>query len=94
MNTAISWSALVAGLVALLAGGLLAASILRPLHRVEQAVAASAQGDLTARVETGGRDEIGRLAAGVNQMAAAVGAAGGGCGSGLWPTLPTNCARP
>lgn len=70
VNSAIAWSALVAGLVALLAGGLLAASLVRPLHRVEQAVDRIRQGDLGARVDPVGRDEIGRLAAGVNQMAA------------------------
>lgn len=69
INRAILLSALVAGAVALLVGGLLLASILRPLRRLEAGVAQVAQGDLQARVPVNGRDEIGRLATGFNQMA-------------------------
>ena len=72
VNRAVLLAALAAGLVALAAGALLAASILRPLQRVEQTVAAIAQGDLSARVHNQSRDEVGRLAAGVNTMAAAL----------------------
>lgn len=72
VNSAIGWSALAAGLVALLAGGVLVGSILRPLHRVEQAVERIKEGDLDTRIEPISRDEIGRLAAGVNQMAASL----------------------
>lgn len=72
VNRAVLLAALAAGLVALAAGGLLAASILRPLQRVEQTVARIAQGDLTARVTNRSRDEVGRLASGVNAMAAAL----------------------
>jgi two-component system OmpR family sensor kinase/two-component system sensor histidine kinase BaeS len=70
MQQALWISALVAGGVALAAGSLLAASILRPLRRVEATVETIARGDLAARVTPVGRDEIGRLAEGVNLMAA------------------------
>lgn len=69
MNRAVLWSALLSGLVALVAGGLLVNSILRPLRRVEQAVAQVAQGDLSVRIENAGADEIGRLAVSFNAMA-------------------------
>ncbi len=72
VNQALLLAALAAGLVALAAGALVAASILRPLQRVEQTVARIAQGDLTARVQYQSRDEVGRLAAGVNTMAASL----------------------
>lgn len=63
-------AALVAGVVAVASGSLLAANILRPLRRVETTVETIAHGDLAARVQPIGRDEIGRLAEGVNKMAA------------------------
>lgn len=72
VNRAVLLAALAAGLVALAAGALLAASILRPLQRVEQTVARIGQGDLAARVVNNSRDEVGRLAAGVNAMAASL----------------------
>jgi two-component system OmpR family sensor kinase/two-component system sensor histidine kinase BaeS len=69
INTAILVSALAAGLVALVAGGVLVASILRPLRRLEEAVAQVAEGNLDVTVETTGRGEIGQLAANFNRMA-------------------------
>jgi signal transduction histidine kinase len=65
--------------IALLAGGvlvltlllcaLLAATIVRPLRRLSAAALRAGEGDLTARVPEGRRDEIGRLARAFNQMA-------------------------
>jgi two-component system OmpR family sensor kinase/two-component system sensor histidine kinase BaeS len=72
VNRALTIAAIVGAVVALLAGSLLAASILRPLRRVELAVEQVATGDLAARVTPTGSDEIGRLAAGFNQMASAL----------------------
>lgn len=69
INWALWLSAGVAGTVALVAGGLLAASILRPLRQLEQAVAQVAQGNLDARAPVKGRDEIAQLATSFNQMA-------------------------
>ncbi|MGL4648312.1 MAG: ATP-binding protein, partial [Caldilineaceae bacterium] len=70
VNRALAIAALAAAAVALVAGGLLAASILRPLRRLETAVARVAKGDLTARVPAPGADEVGRLGATFNSMAA------------------------
>ena len=72
VNRAVLLSALAAGLVALLVGWLLVASILRPLRRLEQGVAQVAAGDLEARVEVSGRDEIAQLATSFNTMAASL----------------------
>lgn len=70
VNRAVLVSALAAGAVALLVGWLLVASILRPLRRLETGVAQVAGGDLRARVEVVGNDEIARLAGSFNSMAA------------------------
>ena len=72
VNRAILWSALTAGLVALLAGAFLLMSILRPLRRLKAGVSAVAAGDLSARVVDPGSDELGRLARDFNSMAAAL----------------------
>jgi two-component system OmpR family sensor kinase/two-component system sensor histidine kinase BaeS len=72
INRAILLSALAAGILALLLGGLLVASILRPLRKLETGVAQVAQGDFRARVEVRGGDEIGRLAQNFNSMAASL----------------------
>jgi two-component system OmpR family sensor kinase/two-component system sensor histidine kinase BaeS len=69
INRALWWSALAAGLVALAAGGALAASILRPLHRLEKAVEAVARGEFDVQSPVSGSDEIAQLARGFNQMA-------------------------
>jgi two-component system sensor histidine kinase BaeS len=65
--------------IALLAGGVLAltlllcallsATIVVPLRRLSSAALAAGEGDLTARVPEGRRDEIGRLARAFNRMA-------------------------
>ena len=72
VNRAVLLSALAAGLVALLVGWLLVASILRPLRKLEEGVAQVAAGDLEARVEVSGRDEIAQLASSFNTMAASL----------------------
>lgn len=70
MNRALVISSLIAGAVALLVGSLLAYSMLKPLRALEKGVMAVAQGRLDTQVPVHGRDEIGQLAAGFNQMAA------------------------
>jgi len=69
-------AALVAGAAALLAAAVLAvvlvAQLSRPLHRLIQATARIAQGDLAHRVPVRTRDEIGRLGRAFNDMAAAL----------------------
>jgi two-component system sensor histidine kinase BaeS len=64
--------ALLAGgvlLVTLLLCALLAATIVRPLRRMSTAALRAGDGDLTARVPVGRRDEIGELARVFNRMA-------------------------
>lgn len=56
--------------VALAASLLLARRVTRPLHEVEAAARAIAAGDFSRRVAVTSEDEVGRLTAGVNQMAA------------------------
>jgi len=70
MSQALIISSVVAGLVALLVGSLLAYSMLKPLSALEKGVMAVAQGRLDTQVAVHGRDEIGQLAAGFNRMAA------------------------
>lgn len=50
-----------------------AAALVRPLMNLTQAVQRIGEGDLDARVSVDRRDEIGRLAAGVNEMAQRIG---------------------
>ncbi len=56
-------------LIALIAGTLFAAVILRPVRSLSTATAALAGGDLAARVQVGRADELGRLGANFNSMA-------------------------
>ena len=56
--------------VALAASLLLARRVTRPLHEVEAAARAIAGGDFSRRVAVTSEDEVGRLTAGINQMAA------------------------
>lgn len=72
LNGAILLAALAAGVVALVAGAFLVSSILRPLKRVERAVDQIARGQLETRISPLPSDEIGRLGAGVNQMASSL----------------------
>lgn len=69
---AIWWSGAVAAAVALAAGSLLLVNILRPLRRLQGGVHQIAAGDLSARIDVQGRDELGELAAGFNHMAASL----------------------
>ncbi len=57
-------------LAALLASLLLARQVTRPLHQMESATQALASGDLSRRLSVTSEDEIGRLAASINRMAA------------------------
>lgn len=50
-----------------------AAAIVRPLTKLTQAVQKIGEGDLDARVDVARKDEIGKLAAGVNEMAQRIG---------------------
>ncbi len=73
VRRSIALSALVSAGFALLIGAALMINILRPLRKLESGVAAISRGDLAARVEeTGRRDELGRLAANFNHMAASL----------------------
>ncbi|QIG41589.1 HAMP domain-containing histidine kinase [Nocardioides anomalus] len=56
-------------LVTLLLSALLAATIVVPLRRLSAAALRAADGDLTARVPEGRRDELGRVARAFNRMA-------------------------
>jgi PAS domain S-box-containing protein len=56
-------------LIALIAGTLFAAVILRPVRSLSTATAALAGGDLAARVQVGRADELGRLGMTFNSMA-------------------------
>lgn len=68
--TRATWlAALVAGSVALVVGGFLAYSLVRPIQRLTSATRAVAQGDLAQRVPVNSNDEIGDLATSFNTMA-------------------------
>jgi PAS domain S-box-containing protein len=64
--------AFAAFLVVVMAGAWLASTMVRPLKRLTEGAEAIGAGDLDHRVEVRTRDEIGRLAATFNEMAAAV----------------------
>lgn len=64
----LAFGALLVGAAAL-AGFAFGGTIVRPLRRLAAATAAMARGELSTRVETGRRDELGRLALGFNAMA-------------------------
>lgn len=61
-------SAAVAGLLALLLGGLLARTLTQPLRELTAATKAMAAGQFDQRVSVRSRDEIGQLAVSFNQM--------------------------
>lgn len=64
------WAAgLVSGAVAIVVGGVLAGSILRPIRDLTTAARAIAGGDLSRRVPRRSRDELGQLSQSFNQMA-------------------------
>jgi signal transduction histidine kinase len=70
VNRALIWGGIGAVAVALALGTLLAWRITTPVRRLTQAAERLATGDLSSRVAEGAGDEIGRLAATFNQMAA------------------------
>ena len=66
-------AALIAVLLALGTAGIIARGILRPVAAAGAVAREIAAGDLSARVEAGGRDELGRLAGELNRMADSLG---------------------
>jgi signal transduction histidine kinase len=69
LNQGIWVAALIAGLIAIGLGILLVRHITAPLRRLQAAAHAIATGDLSQRVETTSRDELGDVARAFNQMA-------------------------
>jgi signal transduction histidine kinase len=63
---------IVGGVAAIALGGLLAWTIVRPLGRVTNAARRVARGELEARVQTEGADEVAELGQAFNSMAAAL----------------------
>jgi signal transduction histidine kinase len=72
LNQGVLLAAVVAGLVALLLGALLVQQIIAPLRRLQSAAHAIAGGDLSERVATTSRDEVGEVSRAFNQMAEAL----------------------
>ena len=72
VNRAIFLAALAAGAVALILGALVVRQITSPLGQLAQATGRVAGGDLGVRVSATGSDEVGRVAAAFNQMAASL----------------------
>lgn len=69
VNIAIISSAVIAGIIALIIGGILFFQITAPLRQLRKAAAAISQGDLNQRVAIRSRDEIGDLGEAFNAMA-------------------------
>lgn len=72
VNRAIWLAALGASLAALVAAGVLAYGLLRPIRTLTAATSAIARGDLAQRVAVTTRDEIGELGQAFNRMAASL----------------------
>lgn len=72
VNQAILWSGLIAIVIALFLGLLLARRITRPISQMTEATHAVAAGDLSQQVPVTSEDELGRLARDFNQMAQAL----------------------
>jgi signal transduction histidine kinase len=72
LNQAIIWAGLVAVLVAMLVGLVLARRLTHPLRQMAQATQAIAAGDLDQQVPVTSQDELGQLAEDFNQMAHAL----------------------
>jgi two-component system, OmpR family, sensor histidine kinase BaeS len=68
VQTAILFSGITAALLALVVGGVLARTLMRPIHALTDATHAIAEGDLGRQVEVDGEDELGDLAIAFNQM--------------------------
>ena len=71
-RTATLVTALLAALVALGLGAVVTARLVRPLRRMTRRVERLGAGDFAGRLPDAGRDEMGRLAAGINDMAARI----------------------
>ena len=69
VNRAVLSSVIIAALIALVLGAVLAFQITAPLRQLKKAAAAIAQGDLSQRVHIRSRDELGDLGQTFNQMA-------------------------
>jgi signal transduction histidine kinase len=69
LRSALLIGAAVAFIAALLVGGLLVRSIVRPVQALTAAAGAVAAGDLDVRAQVAGQDEIGRLGGAFNTMA-------------------------
>ena len=65
-------TALLAALVALALGAAMTAALVRPLRRMTRRVERLGAGDFSGRLPDAGPDEMGRLAAGINDMAARI----------------------
>jgi signal transduction histidine kinase len=72
LNRGVLLAAVVAGLAALLLGAVLVQQIIAPLRRLQSAAHAIAGGDLSQRVATTSRDEVGEVSRAFNQMAEAL----------------------
>lgn len=72
VNQATLLAALIAGLIALILGGIITWGITHPMRELTQATHAITTGDLSQRVSIQSKDEIGDLAAAFNQMAEAL----------------------
>ena len=71
-RTATLVTALLAALVALALGAAMTAALVRPLRRMTARVERLGAGDFSGRLPDAGPDEMGRLAAGINDMAARI----------------------
>ncbi len=69
VNRAVLSSVVIAAVIALILGAVLAFQITAPLRQLKKAAAAIAQGDLSQRVHIRSRDELGDLGQTFNQMA-------------------------
>lgn len=70
VQTAILFSGITAAVLALVVGGILARTLMRPIHALTTATHAVAQGEFGHQVEVDGEDELGELAIAFNQMSA------------------------
>jgi signal transduction histidine kinase len=68
VNRSILLSVAISGVIALILGALLFIQIMSPLRRLNKALGAIEQGDLSQRVEVRSQDELGRLSQSFNQM--------------------------
>jgi len=69
VNRSLVRGAIIAGAVAILLTLAISDRIVNPIHKLTSAAQSMAQGDLSTRVDVGGKDEIGALARAFNTMA-------------------------